>query len=58
MQQTMNEDDRLYNAPQTEVVYIYEGEESLREKHKEKYIVDMDKPRPEWWPKHLLAKYR
>jgi len=58
MRARMDPDLRLYSAPSTEVVYVYAGEEDQREKYKGKYIVEMDKPRPEWFPKNLLTKGR
>lgn len=57
MRAAMNKDDRDYNAPHTEVVYVYKGEEERdREMLKGKYVVEVDKPRPEWFSKFLLTK--
>ena len=56
MRMTMNKDDRDYNAPLTEVTYIYKGEERNDETHGTKYIVEVDKTRPEWFSKFLLTK--
>lgn len=56
MQNSMPEEDRLTNIPRTEVVYLYKGEEQRRSQFQGKYIVEVEKPRPEWWPKNLLTK--
>lgn len=57
MKMKMDPDTRLFNTPSSEVVYVYKGEEQGDRKMFEgKYIVEMDKPRPEWWPKNLLTK--
>ena len=56
MKAKMDPDVRLYNIPHTEVVYLYKGEESDRPKYHGKYIVEMEKPRPEWFPKNLLTR--
>ena len=56
MRATMNKNDRDYNAPHTEVVYVYQGEEKDTELLKGKYVVEVDKPRPEWFSKFLLTK--
>ena len=56
MKAKMDPDVHLYNVPHTEVVYLYKGEESDRPKYKGKYIVEMEKPRPEWFPKNLLTR--
>ena len=56
MRAKMDEDVRNYNVPRTEVVYLYKGEESERMKYNGKYIVEMEKPRPEWFPKNLLTR--
>ncbi len=54
MSEAMNEHDREFNHPRTEVVYMYQGEEDKKDTGK--YVVEMDKPRPTWWPKQLLSK--
>ena len=62
----MPEHDRLFNAPRKEVVFVYQGEgktkdnagDTKRPKYKGKYIVELDRPRPEWWAKDLLPKVR
>lgn len=56
MQAKMDPEVRLYNTPRTEVVYVYKGEEDSKNMFEGKYIVEMDKPRPEWFPKNLLTK--
>jgi len=56
MKAAMDPDVRLFSAPQTEVVYLYKGEESERPKYNGKYIVEMERPRPEWFPKNLLTR--
>ena len=56
MREAMNEEDQFYNAPKKEVVFVYKGEENLKEANKDKYIVEMDKPRPSWWAPNLLTK--
>jgi len=56
MRAKMDPDTRFYSVPHTEVVYLYKGEESDRPKYKGKYIVEMEKPRPEWFPKNLLTR--
>ena len=56
MRMTMAKDDRDYNAPLTEVAYIYKGEERNAETHSAKFVVEVDKPRPEWFSKFLLTK--
>lgn len=52
----MDPDTRLYNTPQSEVVYIYKGEAENKTLFDGKFVVEMDKPRPEWFPKNLLTK--
>jgi len=52
----MDVNTRLYNAPHSEVVYLYKGEEDDRKKFNGKFIVEVDKSRPEWFPKNLLSK--
>lgn len=56
MRAKMNPDVRLYNAPQSEVAFVYKGEEDSKKLHDGKYIVEIDKPRPEWFPKNLLTR--
>ena len=56
MRAKMNPDVRLYDSPHTEVVYVYKGEDGDRKKFNGKYVVEMEKPRPEWFPKNLLTK--
>ncbi len=56
MREAMSEEDRLYNAPKSEVTYLYKGEEDDRPKYKGKYIVEMDREKPEWFSKSLLTK--
>lgn len=56
MRAKMDPDVRLYNVPQSEVAFVYKDEENDRPMHKGKYIVEMDKPRPEWFPKNLLTR--
>lgn len=56
MQAKMDPEVRLYSTPRTEVVYVYKGEEDSKNMFEGKYIVEMDKPRPEWFPKNLLTK--
>ncbi len=56
MKEAMGEDALKYNAPHTEVVYLYKGEEAETAKHGGKHIIEMAKERPDWWPKNLLTK--
>ncbi|KAH9523174.1 54S ribosomal protein L32, mitochondrial [Bulinus truncatus] len=52
MQSKMGE-DLQFNVPRQEVEFVYEGE---RVENNNKYVVNMDKSRPSWFPKHLLNK--
>ena len=53
----MDSDDRMYNAPKTEVVYVYADEKlDDRQKYAGKYIVEMEKKRPSWWAQSLLSR--
>jgi len=56
MKASMDPEARLFNVPHTEVVYVYKGEESERKMFNGKYVVEVDRPRPEWFPKNLLTK--
>lgn len=56
MRAKMDVNVRLYNVPHSEVAYVYEGDMDDRQKHDGKFIVEMEKPRPEWFPKNLLTK--
>ena len=58
MQATMNQEDRLFNTPRQEVRFVYQGEDGVRDRpsYKGKYIVEMEKPRPEWWPQNMFTK--
>ncbi len=56
MREAISEEDRLYNAPKSEVAYVYKGEEDDRPKYKGKYIVEMDREKAEWFSKSLLTK--
>ena len=56
MREAMDEDDQLYNAPKTEVVFLYQEEKDQRELYDGKYTVELEKKRPEWWPANLLSK--
>ena len=58
MQAQMPENTRLYDTPRSEIVYVYQGEERETAHNKGQYVVEMEKPRPEWWPKNLLTKAR
>ena len=53
MQESMDTKDFHFKFPQKEVKYVYKGEDS---KSTDEYIVEVDKPRPDWWPKNLLTK--
>ncbi|ELU13494.1 hypothetical protein CAPTEDRAFT_228646 [Capitella teleta] len=54
MQSSMNPEEFHYNHPRSEVAYVFHGEDA--NDHPDKYIVEVDKPRPDWWPKHMLTK--
>ena len=56
MVESWNSDELKYSHPESEVVYLYQGEEEDRPMYNGKYIVELDKPRPNWWPKNLLTK--
>ena len=56
MRAKMNSDVRLYNVPHSEIAYVYKGEEDDRKMHNGKYIVEMEKTRPEWFSKNLLTR--
>ena len=45
-----------YTADQKEVTFLYDGENDDRPKHNGKYIVEMKKPRPSWFPKILYNR--
>ncbi|XP_060077237.1 large ribosomal subunit protein bL32m-like [Ylistrum balloti] len=45
-----------YDSPHSELAVIYEGEEEEREKLHDKFIVQMDKPRPKWFSDFIDAK--
>jgi len=53
MREAMGEDTRLYNQPKSEVVFVYENEKPEDEN---KFTVEVDKPRPEWFSRSLLTK--
>ncbi|CAH1774729.1 unnamed protein product [Owenia fusiformis] len=52
--------DLEHNHPRAEVLYVYENEDQLKDKAKQdnKFIVEMEKPRPSWFPSKLLTKAR
>ncbi|ESO94135.1 hypothetical protein LOTGIDRAFT_232409 [Lottia gigantea] len=54
MQEAMGTDTLKYSQPQSEVMFLYEGEET--ENVKGKYVVKVDKERPGWFSKNLLTK--
>ena len=56
MREKLPEYERLYNTPRSEVAFVYQDENENREQHKGKYIVEMDRSRPSWWPKNMLTK--
>jgi len=56
MKAKIDPDKRMFDIPQTEVVYVYQGEEDTRKTFNGKFVVEMNKPRPEWFPKNLLTK--
>ncbi|XP_050407595.1 39S ribosomal protein L32, mitochondrial [Patella vulgata] len=56
MQKAMGLDALKYDAPRSEVVFLYDGEEQERPKYNGKYIVEMKKQRPEWFSKNLMTK--
>lgn len=49
-------DDFYYNQPQNELVPLYENEQNSLDEHREKTIVELKKPRPQWFTKNLIAK--
>ncbi|XP_033732051.1 39S ribosomal protein L32, mitochondrial-like [Pecten maximus] len=49
-------DNLKYDSPHSEVAVIYEDEENEREKLEDKFIVQMDKPRPLWFSDIINAK--
>ncbi|XP_005112517.3 39S ribosomal protein L32, mitochondrial [Aplysia californica] len=46
-------DDLKFKVPQSEVVFVYEGDAANTEG---KHVVSMNKQRPSWFPKQLLNK--
>ena len=58
MADAMPEHDKLYNHPQKEIAFIYEGKQDDRQKYNGKYIVEVPKKRPDWFPKNLMTKAR
>ena len=50
----MDEDTRLYKVPPNEVEFVYKDEE--KNNLDSKYVVEVKKSRPEWFPKNLLTK--
>jgi len=56
MKAAMDPNMQLFNVPKTEVVYVYKGEGEDRKMFNGKYVVEMDRARPEWFPKNLLTK--
>lgn len=46
-------DNLKFNAPQSEVTFLYEDEST---NITGKYVVNMNKKRPSWFPKKLLNK--
>ncbi|OWF39066.1 39S ribosomal protein L32, mitochondrial-like [Mizuhopecten yessoensis] len=44
-----------YESPHKEVAVIYEGEEDQQQKLHDKFIVQMDKPRPKWFSDFIDA---
>jgi hypothetical protein len=56
MKEAMGDEALKYNAPHTEVAYVYKGEEADKSKLGGKRIIEMAKERPDWWPKNLLTR--
>ena len=54
MQKAMNPQDFYYNSPQAQVRYVYEGEKKIPQG--KEYLVEMEKPRPDWWSQILPKK--
>jgi large subunit ribosomal protein L32 len=50
----MDEETRLYKVPPNEVEFVYKDEE--KNNLDSKYVVEVKKSRPEWFPKNLLTK--
>lgn len=56
MRAAMGEDMYYYNHPQTEVAYIYQDDDKNAPKFKGKYLVELKKNRPDWFPANLKTK--
>ena len=53
----MNKDEIRFNHPQKEIVFVYKGEDGLKETLQEnKKIVEVPKERPSWFNNNLFAK--
>ncbi|XP_071103097.1 large ribosomal subunit protein bL32m-like [Haliotis cracherodii] len=49
-------DDFHYNTPRAEIQVLYQQETDQRQKYNGKYIIEMDKPRPQWFPRNLMTR--
>ena len=56
MRAAMGEDEYYFNHPRTEVAYVYQDDDKNAPKYKGKYIVEMKKDRPDWFPPNLKTK--
>jgi large subunit ribosomal protein L32 len=54
LREAMGEDVYKHDAPRSEVAYVYQGED--KEEHSGKFIVEIDRPRPEWFAKNMVSK--
>ena len=55
MQEAMG-DNLEFHVPYSEVAVVYEGEDKNNPNLKDKFVVEMKKPRPQWFSKHLMSK--
>ena len=56
MRSAMGEEDYYYNHPRLEVEYLYQDDDKNAPKYQGKYIVEMKKNRPDWFPSNLKTK--
>ena len=56
MRSAMGEEDYYYNHPRSEVEYLYQDDDKNAPKYQGKYIVEMKKSRPDWFPANLKTK--
>ncbi|XP_074653201.1 large ribosomal subunit protein bL32m-like [Tubulanus polymorphus] len=57
MQEALGVDTLKFQAPTSELKFLYKDENKDNiARHQEKFIVEMEKKRPEWFPQVLLTK--